>query len=100
MNVTPSTDEKSSPQHQDAVADVGAGSQSADIHALTSKGRRQTSPAAWVWVPLFVVVAAVIAIAVVSAVRRAGDDRGIRGPADQAAPNAPDTEKRPSSLGR
>jgi hypothetical protein len=63
--------------------------------------RSSRSPAPWLWAALAALLVAFLAVWIYSAVRSTGEDRGIRGPADQGAPNAPPNEKqRPSSVGR
>jgi hypothetical protein len=45
-------------------------------------------------------VVVIVASAIAGAVWNSGRDRGVRGPADQGAPDAPRSEKVPPSTGR
>jgi len=71
------------------------------VDGSTAQQRPLKSGASWIWWGLLAATTMIFAICVLAAVRASNNDRGVRGPADEAAPNAPLNEKaRPSSLGR
>ncbi|HEY8947120.1 MAG TPA: hypothetical protein VIM73_22905 [Polyangiaceae bacterium] len=55
--------------------------------------------ASWVWIGLLVAIAVICGGAIIAAVS-SSEDRGVRGPGDQASPDAPREEKVPPSTGR
>jgi hypothetical protein len=94
MNTIPSANQEAP---RDRSPDVLP--ESPDDRPLRSNGRGKAGmPATWIWAPLLVLLAAIVGVSAYSAMRDTSQDRGIRGPADQAAPDAPRLEKeRPSS---
>jgi hypothetical protein len=66
----------------------------------TPASSRARDGASWFWVSLMIGVVVIVASAIAGAVWNSGRDRGVRGPADQGAPDAPRSEKVPPSTGR
>jgi hypothetical protein len=81
----------------DRRSDQDPGTDQERSPAIASRDARRG--AAWVWLGLLAAIAVICAGAIVAAIS-SSEDRGVRGPGDQASPDAPREEKVPPSTGR